>query len=510
MTVVVDYLDNIVIDKEKFEGEVIPTLKKYKHIVFDLETTGLSFLRDKIVGIGIGTLDDELTKLTSVYYIPVEYHEGMENLFPMSGGEVLKRDYVFPLLAPIFLDFEKIIIAHNLKFDMQFLLNEGIDLREKLCLPRWNIPKGSTEDITQYIESLPKKASCADTMIMSWLLDENRKSHNLKDLATELLNLDMTKLDKILKKKLFHEADAELTFPYAVKDIESTGKLYLRFIKQLNEEKLDQVFWYVEMPFVGVLQGIERRGMPINKEVIMAIGERCKKRMEEIIHEVHTIAGKEFNIESGVQLAKVLHEELGLPILARTPKGAIKVDQATLEKILIVADQHKDQLKERHYRGLEIIKLVLEFRKLTKTYGTYVEGILEKIEIDDRIHTSFHHTGTVTGRLSSSNPNMQNLPSKPIFIDRITKEEFEKEVGHIIHDPNLSDIEKEIAIQKHFPFTIVPVKKNEKGNYEECGHEEAEMYEIRWKIRDAFQENKRDWWLVVSDLALGLGHYKPL
>ena len=490
-----DYRKNIITTAIDFQ-RVLTLLDSHKHIVFDLETTGLSFITDEIVGIGIGTIDDDITKITSAVYIPVVWHEGMDELFSLDKEDpdsILSREYVFGKLKKYFLDFNKIIIAHNLKFDLQFMVNEGIDLREKLAMPKWNVGPLSRQGLKNYLTTLPKEATCADTMVMSWLLDENKPKHGLKDIAKNELGLDMSKLDKILGKQYrFHEAPAEQTLPYALMDIIATGKAFLSYMPQLKKEKLDQVFWKVEMPFVGVLQGMERRGMPINKEVLTTIGERCEREMNDLQTEIFQLAGRVFNINASAQLAEILHEECGLPIVAKTPKGAIKTDKGTLEKIMELGKQHKDQLKERHHKGLRIIELVLDFRKIKKVHGTYIGSILEKIDADGRLHAGFHHTGTVSGRLSSSGPNMQNLPAGAIFKDRITVEEFQKEVGHIVNDSSLTDLEKDIAIQKHFMFTVVPVE-DDSGT--------ITAYEIQWKIRDAFQEYLRNWLLVISDLS---------
>lgn len=518
-----EIVKHIVVNKDQL-NRVVEELRAASHVVFDLETTGLSFLTDEIVGFGVGTMKEDLSDIQKAYYIPVVHHHNMEQIPGLSdlfdGPTHLPMEYVVEQLKPIFLDFDKILIAHNLKFDMQMLLNVGIDLREKLALPKWfvpDIPKEITEglDLTsdsgraelkgrfrswlkEYIDGLPKEASCADTMVMSWLLDENRKKYGLKKVATEDLGIDMTKLDEIIGKKKFHEADATKTLPYAVLDVVATGKLFAKYLPKLKEEKQDQVFWKIEMPFVGVLQAIERRGMPINRTVLEIMGERCEKRMAELQQEIFRLAGKVFNVGSSPQLAQVIHDELGMPVIARTPKGAVKTDEETLKSLINLAEQNKDQLKERHYRAMDIIKKVLEYRSLQKTYGTYVKGLIECIDVDGRIHTSFHQTGTVTGRLSSSEPNLQNLPADAIFKDKMTIEEYEDMMNRIRESVGDDEVLVKIVEQKQNTFTIAAAyKKDEEGN----DTKEISHYEVQWKIRDAFQEYIRDWWLVVGDLS---------
>lgn len=518
-----DYKRKIVVSRDQFDNEVVPALEKYKHIISDLESTGFSFLTEKICGIGLAVVDDDVTTLVDAWYIPTMHHENMEEALGLTGhfftgpySSFIDPEYVFSEIRRIFLMPGKIIVYHNLKFDMQFLINEDIDLRPKLCLPPWNVtnpekidaamdPKGWRDYLTRFIAGIQKEAECADTMVMSWLIDENKPKHGLKDLAKTELGIDMTKLDKILKGKRFNEADARETFPYALLDPVATAKLFIKYYHKLKEMKLWDVFWRVEMPFVGVLQGMERRGMPVNVEVLKAIGERCQKEMAVLQEKIFSLAGKVFNLNAGQQLAVVLHDECGLPVLAKTDKGSIKVDADTLEKLLELGrSQPEGVLKERHFRGLDIIDNVLKFRKITKVYGTYVEGMLDKIDTDGRIRAGFHHTGTVTGRLSSSGPNLQNLPSGPIFTDYISVEEYQAVVDKLLADnPSWADdgVALEVGIQKHFMFTVAPVKKNDKNKWEVCKDKEAEAYEIQWKIRDAFQEILRQWWLVVGDLS---------
>ena len=521
-----EYMQNVITTEEKLAA-VVKKMEDSKFIVFDLESTGFSFITEEIVGIGIGTIDDAVTQLEMAVYIPVMYHEGIEELLPLGTNTFLPKQVVFDAIRPHFLDWKKLIIAHNLKFDMQHMINEQVDLRPKLCAPPWHVPTpkavfNTEQDWRDYlrkvIDELPKEASCADTMVMSWLLDENKSKHGLKDIAKNEFGLDMSKLDKILGKKYrFHEAPANQTLPYALMDIVATGKAFIKYYHELMQDKqLWNAFFKIEMPFVAVLQGIERRGMPVNTAVLETIGERCEREMAEIQKDIYKLAGKVFNIDSAAQLAEVLHTELGMPVIARTAKGAVKTDAATMEQLLALAEQNRAALKDRHLRAMQIIEKLLAYRKMKKVHGTYVVGILEKLDADGRLHAGFHQTGTVTGRLSSSGPNLQNLPSGSIFKDYITPNEYwevsdrlegqirmEKGLPPKYEVPEIPEIavDLEIAIQKHFMFTIVPVEKDKKGKYSPCDMEQAEMFEIQWKIRDAFQEYVKDWWLVVGDLS---------
>lgn len=497
-----DYAENILVYHMQLE-RLLARLKKAKYIVYDLETTDLSFLKAEICGIGIGIIDDDITKLEYAAYIPTMYHLDQEKVVGTTG--YLNRKMVVEALKEFFLDFDKMIIAHNLKYDADIFLNVGIDLRPKLCVPKWVAPE-TKEAMAKHIEELPKRASCADTQVMAWLVKEERQRFGLKYVAKEDLGMDMNKLDKILGKKLrFHEASATLTLPYALMDIVATAKLFIKYYPLLQKQKLIDVLFGVEMPFVGVLQGIERRGMPVNQEVLEAIGARCLKEMDILEKQIFALAGHEFSIGSGPQLAEVLHAEKKLPIIAKTDKGAVKVDAATLKELLKMGREAAEErtLADLTMEGLELIELILKYRKLKKTESTYVKGIIKAIDIDGRVHGSFHQTGTVTGRLSSSGPNLQNLPSGAIFKDFITIEEYDKVVDPLREEHKDDPNALEVAIQKAFMFTVVPVRYNEKDKeFEPCdeGTPEHTGYEIQWKIRDAFQELQRNWWMTVGDL----------
>ena len=489
-----DYMQSIVTTEAHFE-RVLRKLQTSKYIAFDLETTGFSFLTEEICGIGLATIDNDITEVTGAWYIPVMPHVDLDGH--------LEGSVVWDGLRPIFLDIFKIIIAQNLKFDMQFMINVGIDLRPKLNVPPWYVsynPKAELELINNRLKD-GQLATCADTMVMSWLLDENKPKHGLKELSKAELGIDMTKFDKVTKGKKFNEVSIHQSGPYALLDPIATAKLFISYVPKIRAEKLEELFYRVEMPFVGVLQGIERRGMPVNRRVLETIGERCEKEMAELQQEIFKLAGKPFNINAGAQLAEILHQKCRLPVLAKTPNGAIKVDASTLESLIEKGEfaEKTQGISPTTKRGLEIAKLVLKFRKIKKVHGTYVEGILKKIDIDGRLHAGFHHTGTVTGRLSSSGPNLQNLPSGAIFTDIVTVEEYDNAMIQLkakVAVDGGDEIDLEVEKQKHFMFTIEPkFVKDEKGNETN----EVKHYELKWKIRDAFQEYIRDWYMIVGD-----------
>lgn len=487
-----DWMKYVVTTDNHF-NKVADIIKAHKNIVFDLETTDLFYRKAKICGIGVGVLDDEGKELLGKWYIPLMEHNGL----PI----YLDTEKVIDTLRELFLDENRFLIAHNLKFDMQILINYGIDLRPKLGLPPWNVPNVSKEEFRKIIDSLPREASCACTQVMAWLVNENRRAFGLKEIAKEEFGLDMTKLDKILKpnrktKLKFHEAPAEQTMPYALMDVEATYQLYKKYSEQLKKEGLWDVFLIVEMPFVGVLQGMERRGMPVNKHILELIKERCENELFRLRKEIHALSQTEFNVQSPQQLAHILYDRLGLPVIAKTKNGAVKVDSDTLEKLLKLGEQYKDVLKDRHIRGLKLIEKVLEYRALAKTLSTYIEGFIDKITEDGRVFANFKQHGTVTGRLSSSDPNLQNLPTGPIFVDKMSVEEYNKLYEECKEEAGGDELKAKILLQKKHPFTLVPVYKvDENGNETE----EVDYYEVRWQIRDAFQEWKRDWWLIVGD-----------
>lgn len=453
--------------KEHFE-DMLHHIFQHQDLAVDVETNGLSFVDPKVRIVGY-----VVTTRQHSYYIPVRH---------ITNEPQLDHDFVLQHLREVVFDNPlKRLIFHNVKFDYNQLLKEGVDLY-------WRFKEGSI----------------FDTQIGSWLVDENQKEdkryyyiipgkpaqpshwvkglnghankakengavllqgYSLKVLGPKWLGIPMTKFEDMMEIIGFDKIPIHFGGKYARLDGFTTLKLFDFIEPKLREEKLWDVYTKVEMPFAWVIANMERRGLGVSPRILKRIGDRCKEEMDELRTKIYQIAGEEFNISSTQQLGKILYEKLGYPIIARTAKGQPKTDADTLDKLAKM--------------GYELPKLLKRVSELETTYTRYVIGFYNFIDVDGRIHGSLDQTGTVTGRLSSYDPNLQNLTSFPIFEDELDKEQMiqmRKEIG-------------DSGISKIFDFTVHFVDEDgEPLPMEEGWEEKCVAVKERWFIRDAFTE----------------------
>lgn len=224
------------------------------------------------------------------------------------------------------------------------------------------------------------KKLCFDTKIAAYLIDPARADYDLVELMKEELNIDVSKDEKL---KAVKEA-------YLLKDI------YEMLQEKIKAAKMEELFYEVEEPLIEVLSSMETRGFKVDKEKLEELGDKFSKEIAETQQEIYSMAGEEFNVSSPKQLGKILFEKLDLPVIKKTKTG-YSTNAEVLEK-----------LKDKH----PVIEKITFYRQLTKLYSTYVEGLKPVIDEDGRIHSSFNQTVTTTGRLSSTEPNLQNIPIK--------------------------------------------------------------------------------------------------
>ena len=301
--------------------------------------------------------------------------------------------YILPsLLDDLFQEVldKKICIFHNAKFDLEVLESAGFDM---------------------------SKVDYKDTMLMSWLSNENRRSHKLKDLAQSILKVKAEKITKFAdittkskrdKNALFGDKDFEDELQkwinkmgkYCKKDCEYTYKLYSKFEKIMEKDGVKKIYETLELPFVNVLKKMEMRGIKIDREYLNKMGKKLDKRIIELGVLIYKEVGRDININSPKQLGVYFFEEqkYTLPDTFKTPSGAISTN---VEALKYLADK----------KYCQVAKYVLEYRELTKLNSTYVKGLLSSSR-NDVIHAGFRQIGTVTGRLSSSKPNLQNIPRR--------------------------------------------------------------------------------------------------
>jgi len=348
--------DYHIIDTDQALDKLIAKLLAAKEFTVDLETSSKEVMACELVGISVSSMPGE------AYYIPVG-HRGLSQIHQLPLPQVIAR------LKPVLEDTEIPKIAQNGKFDMTVLAESGIKL-ENLSF---------------------------DTMIAAYLLGE--KSIGLKALAFNKLGVEMTPITDLIgkgaKQLSMAMAAIEQAADYACTDADITLRLKSMLDAELRKEGLWQLFSEVEMPLVPVLVAMERNGVAIDVELLRDMSHSLGKEMLRLEAEVYNSLGYRFNINSSQQLSRILYEELKLPKPRKTKSG-YSTEAAALEEL----------------RGTHpIIQLVLQYRQLAKLKSTYTDAFPALVNPKTgRLHTSFNQTGTTTGRLSSSEPNMQNIP----------------------------------------------------------------------------------------------------
>ncbi len=357
------------ITTEKQLNEFISEIEKHPIIAIDTETTGLNSMDDRLVGISISCAPH------SGCYIPIR-HGGQRDLLSNEIHEQLDIDTVYKKLWPILTNQKIIKVGQNIKYDFHMFENEGWD----------------TDQITPI----------DDTMLLSYALFGSEHLHNMDTLAQIYLkhqNIKFSDLfDEKTKNPQFGHLHPERALHYAAEDADITLRLYQLFRPKLDTEiRLKKLYENCDLPLIRVLLHMERNGVHIDTNRLAILSEKLHKKMNELESEIYQLAGSEFNIASPSQIGFVLFEKLGIPYDGKKTKtGSYSTDAAMLEEI---ATLHP------------IIPLILEWRTLSKLTGTYTDALPNAInKKTGRIHTSYLQTSTNTGRLSSRDPNLQNIP----------------------------------------------------------------------------------------------------
>ncbi|TAA75210.1 MAG: DNA polymerase I [Candidatus Electronema aureum] len=338
-------------------------LRTAEYLVIDTETTSLDPLQAELVGLSL------CTGIGQAWYLPCGHRDALGQLLP----EQLHRQDILELVGPLLADDRLPKIGHNLKYDYAVLAapqNGGL----RVAGPLW------------------------DTMIGAWLLDPNRHSYKLDDLCLEQ-GFKLTSFAEVTEASkaadAFCRVPPEKAKDYSCEDVQGSLRLFLEQRPQLEQQGLLQLFTEVEGQLIPVLADMERSGILIDLELLGQLSDDFAAQLSLLETEIHLAAGHPFNINSPQQLAEVLFEELNLPRDRKTKTG-YSTDVRVLEK-----------LAWRH----ELPALIVRFRNLAKLKSTYVDKLPEHVSpISGRVHSSFNQCGTATGRLSSSNPNLQNIP----------------------------------------------------------------------------------------------------
>lgn len=336
---------------------------------FDTETTSLNYMEAEIVGFSFAI------EVGKAAYVPLA-HKGPDT--QLEGAPLqLNRDDVLAQFKPILESSEHKKVGQHLKYDAHVLANYGIEL--------------------QGIQF--------DTMLESYVLNSVASRHDMDSLASYYLGTKTTKFEDIAgkgaKQITFDNIEIDIAGPYAAEDADITLRLHHTLWAQLNvsdKTRLKAIFEEIELPLVQVLTKIEANGALIDPDILHEQSSQLTARLEELEQQAHDVAGQVFNLGSPKQLAEILFEKLELPVVKKTPKGA----PSTAEEVLV-------QLAEEY----ELPRLILENRSLSKLKSTYTDKLpLMICQRTGRLHTSYHQAITATGRLSSTDPNLQNIPVK--------------------------------------------------------------------------------------------------
>ena len=371
-------------------------------IAFDTETTGLDAQQAQLVGLSFSVKPGEAA------YIPLTHSY-------MGVPEQLDRDTVLRALKPLLEDPKKAKVGQHAKFDMNILANCAI---------------GGDQTNGIMVQGV-----AFDTMLESYVLDSTATRHDMDSLALKYLGHSTTSFQDIagkgVKQLTFDQISLEQAGPYAAEDADVTLRLHHVLHEKLQAiPSLNSVLTDIEMPLVPVLARIERQGALVDAKLLGVQSVELGDKMVALEREAFAIAGEEFNLSSPKQLGVILYEKLGLPIISKTAKGQASTAEAVLAEL---AEQ-----------DFPLPKVLMQYRSMSKLKSTYTDRLPEQINPrTGRIHTSYHQAVTATGRLSSSDPNLQNIPIRTAEGRRI-RQAFVAPKGYKLLAADYSQIELRI------------------------------------------------------------------
>lgn len=392
-TAVIETRYETILRQAEFE-RWLEKLKAAELFAFDTETTSLDYMEAEIVGLSFAVNAGEAA------YVPLAHDY-------LDAPNQLDRITVLNTLKPLLEDENRKKVGQNLKYDRSVLLHYGIDL----------------------------KGIAFDTMLESYVLNSTATRHNMDALAESYLGLQTIKFEDIAgkgaKQLTFNQIALEQAAPYAAEDADVTLRLHQALWPQLEQEpKLAVVLRELEMPLVPVLSRIERNGALVDANLLGLQSRELTQSLQQLQDQAWTLAGEEFNLSSPKQLQALLFEKLQLPVLKKTPKG----QPSTAE----------DVLEELAQQGHELPRLIMAYRGLSKLKSTYTDKLPKMINPrTGRVHTSYHQAVTATGRLSSSDPNLQNIPVRTEEGRRI-RQAFVAKPGYKLVAADYSQIELRI------------------------------------------------------------------
>jgi DNA polymerase-1 len=411
--------DYELIDNEKLLDEWIAEATKAGVVAFDCETDALDSNNAGLVGVSLALLEGPWGNVNSTRrraaYLPLSHRapggeaqgsldllgesdKGAGQLLP---GQVPLRKAV-EKLKPLLEDPGVLKVGQNIKYDISVLRRYGVEI-------------GPVDD----------------TMLISFVLDAGKHNHGMDDLADRYLQHKTIKFSDVAgtgaKQVSFDKVPLDKARDYAAEDADVTLQLWAQFKPRLAQEHMVSLYETIERPLIPVLVGMERAGIKVDAPQLVRLSADFEKRLAELEREIHKIAGREFNVSSPKQLGEILFDEQKLPGGKRSKNGAWSTDAAVLDEL--AAQGHPLPVK------------ILEHRQLAKLKGTYTDALVRELDPKTgRIHTSYHMTGAATGRLASTDPNLQNIPVRTEEGRKI-REAFIAEKGHQLLSADYSQIE---------------------------------------------------------------------
>lgn len=327
---------------------------------FDTETTSIDYMEAKLVGLSF------CCEAGKAAYVPMAHN--------YEGAPVqLAMELVLSKIRPLLENPEKTIIGQNLKYDISVMARHGVSIKAKVI----------------------------DTMLESYVLNSVASRHNMDDLALNYLGLSTVHFEDIagkgVKQLTFNQIELDKAGHYAAEDADITFRLHQVLWPRLQAEgRLASVYQDIEIPLVPILSDVERGGVLLDEEQLKLQSGELEKRLHELEQEAYGLAGEEFNLGSPKQLQQIFFEKLGLPVIKKTPKGQPSTAEPVLQELAL---------------DYPLPRVIMEYRGLSKLKSTYTDQLPKQIaQSTGRIHTSYHQAVTATGRLSSSDPNLQNIP----------------------------------------------------------------------------------------------------
>ncbi len=428
----IDKKNYYLIKNEKEINNWIQEAEEFGEFSIDTETSSLDVHQADLIGISLST------KIGKACYIPIGH----------KFGDCLNKEAVLKKLKPLLEDKSVKKIGQNIKFDFIVFFKHGI-----------------------------KMNSMEDTMLMSYVLDAGKNRHNMDILSEIHLNHKTISFKDLVgsgKKEInFSEVELNQAMEYAAEDADITYRLYKIFSKSLKLEKLTNIYEIFEKPLIKILAFMEIRGIKVDSRSLENLSKKFEKKIKNLEKEIFKLSKKEFNIASPKQLGEIIYNELKIAVLKKTKKGSFATSASVLEDLA--------------FRGHRFPQLILDWRQVSKLKNTYSDALREHINPNTkRVHTSFLLAATTTGRLASSDPNLQNIPIKSEDGKEIRKA-FIAEKGFTLISADYNQIEMRILADL---ADVKELKKAFKNNEDIHSLTASQVFNIDYKKVDPDMRRK--------------------